>query len=293
MQRRINIQIPSLLVIFSILTIILQIATYCIFHNFYIVLGICAALSILCCHILCEQSASYGICFNYSILTMFISLIITVLTYYHKDYSFLPNNSLLIGIIVVNWLIPILHCFIRYMLDYGSRLEDYPSFYRNSSILFFLVYLLILIYGSLAKDTFPWAYQTVSDTFNFIPFQSLSSQINEFLYKDLPINNIIIYLCSRILIFVPYGFFCELLMRRRSFVLRFLVLLVLPVIMEAFQGILISSRGDIDDIIYGLIGGVLGTLCFYLVNFIFCLISGKNFLEKDAGYYTINHSLHF
>lgn len=293
MQRKDNIQISSLLVICSILTILLQIASYCIFGNYFIVLIISALLCIVSCHMLLEKAASFQVCFDYSILTLFITLLITILTYNHTDYPFLPGTSLTIGIAMINWFIPIMHCFIRYMLNYSSHLEDYPSFYRNSSIFFIVAYLLVLSYGAFVKDAFPLADQMIPGTYNFIPFWSLSSLINEYLYKDFTLNTIFIYLCSRIIIFIPYGFYCKLLLRGKSKLMGLAVLFVLPLLIELFQGIYIPSRCDIDDIIFGVIGGLFGIVSYYLINFIFNLFSGKDFLAKESGYHFSNSTLHF
>lgn len=293
MQRRTTTQISSLLVLFSILTIFMQIASYIFFGYNFIVLVISSVISVICCHILVERCISYGICFDYSLLTMFISLIITVLACFSNEQSLIKYSDILSGIVIINWLFPVLYCFIRYMTDIGSHAEDYPVFFRKSSILFLLTYLFILIYGSIDNIAIPSAYKSTNDAINFTPFWSISVQIEQYLDGKMPISDIVLYLCSRTLIFIPYGYYCTLLLRQKSKIARLLVLLVLPFLIELCQCILNPSRCDIDDFIYALIGGLLGALCYQLMNSLFKRISGKDFLEKGNRYHISGTPLHF
>jgi len=293
MQRRTNIQISSLIILLSILTIIVQFVTYYFFSASYFILGVSCLISFLCCHILLEQTSSYEACFNFSVLTLFISLVITILTCFSKDQTLLPYSSTILSIVIINWLIPSIHCFLRYMLEYGTKIDDYTTFYRNSSIVFFLFYLGVLIYGAFSNVAFPWAYRALLDTANVIPFQVIATQIEDYLYGLIPLSDIITYLISRILFFLPYGFYITLVLRRQTRLSRFFALILLPFVIEVLQYIIIPTRCDIDDIIFAMIGGLLGSLSFYLLIVIFRVIAGKEFLAKDANYRFSNSSLHF
>ncbi|MHB8127461.1 MAG: VanZ family protein [Mobilitalea sp.] len=250
-------------------------------------------ISLLSCHILLEQTTSYEVCFNFSVLTLFISLVITILTYFSKDLTFLPYSSTMLGIVIINWLIPSIHCFLRYMFEYGTKIDDYTTFYRNTSIVFFLFYLGVLFYGAISNIAFPWAYRALLDTANVIPFQVIATQIEDYLYGLIPLSDISTYLISRSLSFLPYGFYITLVLRRQTRLTRFFALLFLPFVLEVLQYIIIPNRCDIDDIIYAMIGGILGSLSLYLLIVIFHAVSGKEFLEKDANYRFSNSSIHF
>lgn len=293
MQRRTNIQASSLIILFSILTIIIQFAVYYFFAAFYIIWGVSILLCIVSCHVLQEQTSSYEVCFNYSVLTLFNSLIIIILSYLGKEQSFLPYTGLMLGISVINWLVPFIHCFLRNMLDYGTRFEDYRTFYRNDSILFFLLYIGIILYASFDKTAFSWAYLGSMNNANFIPFEAITYQIEDYLYGLIPLGDIAVYLCSRILLFLPYGYQMTLLMRKRGRLVRVSALLVLPFLLEVLQYIIIPTRFDIDDLIYAMIGGILGSLLFYLSNLIFRAFTGKDFLAKENDYSYSNSRIHF
>ncbi len=293
MQRRINTQASSLVILLSILTILLQFFFYYLFTLNVVILGIACLISVVCCHILLVKTSNYRICFDYSLLSLFISLVIIVLTYQGNTQNFLPYSNTMIGIAFINWLLPMLYCLIRYMFDYSSKADDFNDFYRYSSILFVLFYIGILVYGNFAGNAFPWAYQSGSGATNFIPFQIISNQLEDFIYDSYALNDIIIYLACRILIFIPYGFYLTILMRKQKRLFRYSILLVLPLLIETLQYFIIPQRFDVDDLIYGLLGGLLGCFVFFLTNIIFRAVSGNDFLSKDSSLRGYHSYLHF
>lgn len=293
MQRRTHIQVSSLIIFISIITVMVQFIVYYYFSSILIIWGVACLISFLSCHILLEQTATYEACYQYSLLTLFNSLVITVLSYYGNDQSLLPFTGAMLGILFINWLIPSFHCYLRYMLDYGSKLDDYTTFYRNHSILFLLFYFGIILYTLFAVTAFPSVYRGTLESANVIPFQVITTQIEDYLYELIPLSDVLIYFLSRILLFLPYGFFITLLIRRRQRLLRFLLLLALPFLLELGQYFIIPSRFDIDDLIYALLGGILGSLSFYLQNGIFRTFNGREFLLKETDYPFSSSSLHF
>lgn len=293
MQRRTNIQVSSLIILLSIITILIQFVVYYFFAAFYVIWGIAILITLLCCHILLEQTSTYEVCFNYSSLILFMSFLITLLSYLGEDQSFLPYTGNMLAVGIINWLIPCLYCFLRNMLDYSTRFEDYNIFYRNHSLLFFLIYLGIMLYGMFVESAFPIAYRGALASANIIPFEAITILIEDYLYGIIPLSDVMVYLLIRILIFIPYGFQMTLVLRRQSRLLRFIVLLLPPIVLEIVQYFVISNRCDIDDVIYAIIGGVLGSILFYLCNLIFRAFTGKNFLATETDYPFANSRIHF
>jgi hypothetical protein len=179
------------------------------------------------------------------------------------------------------------------MFDYGTRIEDFIDFYRNMSIEFLLFYFTAIIYGAFVKDAFPWAYPVIVDSPNFAPFQVLATQIEDYLYDYVSLSEIINYLLSRVLAFVPYGFYITLLLRRQTRLPKLFALLLLPFVIEAVQYIFLPGSCDIDDLLYAIIGGILGSVLFYLINIIFHAFSGREFLARENDYRYSGSSLHF
>lgn len=280
MRRRSNTEVSSLIVFLSIISILIQFGAYYFIASNYIILGISVVTAIICTHILSELSLNFESCFIYTILILFISLIITILTYLGSD-TLIPYTNTLIGIVAINWIAPTVHCFFRNMFDGSGRIENFHSFYRNASIIFILFYIGILIYGSFAEDAFPWVYRMKTDSYNFTPFWSIATQIEDYINHMIPLSDILTYLLSRILTFIPYGFYVVLILRNKSKLIRFISLLLLPSAIELFQYFIIPARCDIDDVVYAFIGGVIGALLFHLTNVIYRVISGRDFLSKD------------
>lgn len=293
MRRRSYMAVSSMIVFLSIISILVQYTAYYFIESPYLILGISSVIVIICTHILLEQSLTYESCTVYTILLLFISLIITLLVYIGADGNILPFTNTLFGIIVLNWLLPMLQCFIRNMLDYGSRIERFNTFYRNVSIIFMLFYIGILIYISFAENSFPAIIRMRSNHQNFTPFWWVATQIEDYINELIPFSDIVIYLLGRILVYIPYGFYGILVLRNSSKLVRAVYLLLLPSVIELFQYFLTPQRCDIDDIIYALIGGIIGGLWFYLTNAIYYAISGKDFLSKDSDYIYSNTTLHF
>lgn len=281
MQRRTGLQISSIIILMGILTIFVEFAAYHFFKPSYLVWGISCIASIICCHILLAQAASYEACYCYSLLTIFMSLSITAVSYLGETKSFLPYTWIMPGLIVINWIIPLLHCTIRYVVDYSTRIEDFFIFYRNINIIFAVFYMLIIIYASFARGAFKWAYPIESTNYNLLPFEIIASLIEDKFYGNIPLSDITAYLLPRILIFLPYGFYVRLLLYKKTRLIRFIVFLLFPLLLEIFQYFIIPSRCDIDDVIYGVLGSFAGSLTFVLFNLIVRTISGRDFLIKN------------
>lgn len=292
MQRRTSIQISSLIIFLSIVNILVQFSIYYLFSVIFVVWGISALIMILCCHVLLEQSGTYEACFQFSLLNIFISLIIIVLSYLGGRQSYLPYSGTMLGIAVINWLIPSIHCLLRYMFDYGIRIEEYPLFYRKHTALFLLFYLGILCYGSFSPASFSGVYPSAPAAANFVPFEIITAQIEAYLNGTSSLSEIMFYLSSRILVFLPFGYFITLILRRKSRLIRFASLLALPMLIQFLQFFIIPSRCDIDDVIYGLLGGLFGALAYYLKNTIFRIVTGRPFLLNASDSFYRN-TLHF
>ena len=293
MQRRTNIQGSSSIILLSILTILVQFIAYYFFDLYLIIWGVSCLISMVCCHILLEQTTTYEACFLYSLLALFVSLVIIVITYWGNTQSFMPYTGAMSGIAIINWLIPFLYCFFRNMFDYSTKIENFNYFYLNISIIFCLFYSAVILYGAFISDSFLWAYPVATDSYNFIPFGVISTVIEDYLYNSIPLSKIIIYLVSRIVIFLPYGFYIALLFRKQTRFPKFLALFLFPFLIEVLQFIFVPSHCDIDDLIYALIGGILGSLSFHLTSLVFHALSGKTFLSGDNEYRFHNSSLHF
>lgn len=293
MHRRMSTQASTLIIFISILTVLVQFAAYQAFDSILMIWGISCLISIIGCHILLEQTGSYHACFDYTFLTLFLSLTIILLTWQGNTRTFLPFTDTMFGIALINWLIPMLHCFFRNMLNYGSKVDSFGSFYINSSIIFLIAYAGVFIYSCFFANYFPWAAGVALKAPVFSPFEILSGQIEDYFNGTVTLDFIITYLSSRVLIYIPYGFYIGLLLRRQGRLLRFFLFLILPVLIETIQYFIITDRCNFDDMIYGLIGGFLGCFLFFLTNVLFRAFSGKDFLTRGSDYHGMGNKLYY
>ncbi len=293
MQRRTNIQVSSLIILLSIITILVQYGAYYFFAAFYVIWGVAILISVISCILLTEQTSTFEACFNYSALALFVSLVVLVMSYFNETQSFLPYTGSMLGIAVINWLIPNWFCFFRNMLDYGTRFDDYPVFYRNHCVLFFVFYLGAILYTAFAPDAVPFAYEGSLTIPNFIPFEAITILIEDYLYGATTLGSLLTYLLFRILVFMPYGYQVSLSLRRKNRLWRLLAILTLPVLLELAQYVLIPERFDIDDIIYALLSGILGSMGYHLGNMIFRAFTGRDFLTDGNDRHYAHSSIHF
>ncbi len=80
MRKRSSMELSSLIIFLSIISIILQFAAYLFFTSPFIILGISSVVVILSIHILLEQSLTYKACTLYTILIC-LSLLLLLYLY--------------------------------------------------------------------------------------------------------------------------------------------------------------------------------------------------------------------
>jgi glycopeptide antibiotics resistance protein len=241
-------------------------------------------------HILLEKFLSYDPCFSYTLLNLFISLLIIIFSYLGGKNNILSYQPALLIFPAADWFIATFYCILRCLFDRGPRFSNFQVFYRNVSIVFILSYTVLLIFiliypgNSISSD-----YSNL----NIIPFFTVATVIEDYINGKVTTDFIIQYLTKGIFLFVPYGFYVILLLRRSARLIRAFALLLLPVLIEVVQFTFLYGKADIDDIILGWLGGIIGGLSFHLLNLIFRTISDEGFLEKRSRYSSYHSSLHF
>ncbi len=292
MQKRTNTQSSSLIIYISIITILIQFAVYYFIEVNILIWAAASLISLICCHVLIEHTLTYFSCLHYSFLSLFISVIIIALTYLGEVKTFLPYNHAMLGIALINWLVPLLHCFIRNMIDASGKIDDFYDYYKSNSIFFIIVYIATLIYGNYIADSFFWT-NNYGTSANFSILKIISVKVEDYIYNHIPLSDIMNYLSSRILIYIPYGFYISLLLRNQRRLIKSLALLILPFVFKALQYFIIKPRCDIDDLFYAFIGGLIGTLIFFITNVIFRSFSGRDFFGDETRSRYFGNTLHF
>jgi glycopeptide antibiotics resistance protein len=292
-MKRNSVQITTLTILLSILTVIAQFSIYYFLGSSFLTFSLAALIILMPTHIFLEKSLNHESCFSYSLLNTFLCFIIILLSYLGGSDFFLTFQPFLLIFIVINLEVPILYCMFRCLFDRGAKYSHFNIFYRNISIVFLVIYMSVLIFLCFIPNEITVLYLNDINSINFIPFLTLATLIEDFLYGNSSFGNIITYFMQTTFLFIPYGFYTILLLKHSSRLIRFIALLFLPILIEIIQIVFQLGQGDINDIIFALIGGLLGAICYHLLNSIFHVITDEDFLYERSRYSFYRNSLHF
>lgn len=199
----------------------------------------------------------------------------------HVSGDILPDaGTVFIGCFLA-WLLPVVYGCLFTWAEGGSALPQFSSFYKKAAIFFYMVYFGVLVYWFVAYSRIP----ETEISARFIPFASFAAYVDGVISDTVPIERLIQYVAERIALLLPYGFFVAMVGRKLHSLLRLVLVLVLPVIVELLQYLFKFNSFDMDDIIFSFLGGLIGMLLFVIFNALFQKTTGKNFdgseVEKD------------
>ena len=292
-MKRGSINNATLIILFSIAAVLVQFTAYYLLDSNYLRFGIAAIICLLFCHIILEQTLNYEFCFSYSLLNIFLCTIIILLSFVGSKETILTYHPVLFLFIAIDWLIPLLYSMIRNLADSSLKYSDFNVFYRNTSIVFIIFYLAILIVFLFLRNNSFVSYFTDISSINYIPFLSLATLIEHHISGYFTMAELLKYLALCIALFIPYGFYSTLMFRYQSRILRFLALLFLPLIIEILQLVFLLGKCDIDDVLLGLLGGFIGAILYHIVNTVYRTITDEDFLYTRTRYSFYGSSIHF
>lgn len=125
--------------------------------------------------------------------------------------------------------------------------------YKDLFFLTFVLYMFLLFELVTSTD-----FESYSN--NFMPFREIMrySPTSSLFYKNV---------IGNVLLFAPFGYFVNTLLKNKSFLLNILITLITSTSIEFIQ-MYIGRSFDIDDIILNLCGGCLGYLIYRIIDFI-------------------------
>ncbi len=128
---------------------------------------------------------------------------------------------------------------------------------QRITVVFFVIYLVMLVWVLLFKMQFSLAYLPHVRTLNLVPYAA-SAMANGAVDVSEIIQNALVY--------VPFGLYAGLFLRNRPLWQKLLLIVGTSIAIEALQYALAVGRSDITDVINNFAGGVLGLLLFMLVR---------------------------
>ncbi|MDF2474183.1 MAG: putative rane protein [Anaerocolumna sp.] len=291
-MRHSSSQSATLIIVLGIITMVLQLTSYYLLDSVLLIVGTTILLNLLCSHILLEKSLNFESCFSYSLFNIFLSIII-ILVSFLANTSVFAFEQLLLLFVAFNWLVPTLYCMLRSLFNKSDKYDNFNTFFRNQSIVFLLIYAAVLVYVLFLHNAEYIIYATDMDSINVIPFLTLAILIEDFIVGSASLTDIFHYVINSFILFLPFGFYTMLTMRRKSRFARLSVILLFPLSIEAIQLLLSLGKGDIDDILFGIIGSLMGALGYFILNEIFLTFTDEEFLYKRPSYSFYKNTLHY
>lgn len=287
MRNKNSIQFTTVIILLSFLTVFGEFALlYAMSDDFLATLigcGIVLFISI----ILLFTAYNFEAVFIYMLLNVVLSSLLAAYSFWEISYFYYSVENYELWMVLINFAVPCLLCLVCNLFDQSHSIANYRQFARNSSLLFLVYYVCIFIYIEFTPhiDTI-WS----NGNTNLIPFYTIAGYIEDYIYQVGSLKDIFYHLLISILLYLPAGFLLGICMRRTNKFLRLLVALLLPLITEGIQYLTHVNTLNVDDVIYGFLGGILGQLLFFLLNALFLRIKGQEFLEEERSY---RSTLHF
>lgn len=291
LMNRLSVRLTTIIDVISLLTLGLEFFFIYYCANSTLALVIISFFLILCTSIFIQTSKSFDSGFLYSFILVLFSSCIVGFIYIKGDTFSLEYNQKLTMIILLNWLMPML-CSIFYNLqDSREQYNHFNSFFKKSTTQFIIYYIGFLALIIVIK---PITLPCISDTMrqsineatnrNIIPFYRIACYIEDSIYNNTDITPLIQYIIVSILVTLPYGFYITLLFKNKGHILRLFLLSLLPIVMEVCKHFIAHEVADVEHVLLGVLGGLVGALFFFLLNSLYNSLKRHDFLEGQKHF---------
>lgn len=285
-MNRLTVRLTTIIDFISLLTLGLEffLIYYC--SSSIVSLAIISLVLILCTSIFIRNSKSFDSGFLYSfILVLFSSCMIGFIYMKGETFSLEYSQKLLI-LILLNWLIPMLCSIWLDLHDNGEQLAHFNSFFHKSStqfVIFYIGFLALLIV--IKPVSLPCISTTMMKSINeatnrnLIPFYRIACYIEDSIYNHTDVSPLIQYILVSILVTTPYGFYITLLFKNKGHLIRLFLFFLLPIVMEICKHYISHQAADVEHVCLGVLGGLVGSCFFFLLNSRYNRIKRHDFLD--------------
>lgn len=283
------VNISSLVLLLALLSFILEVCLYYFVPIHWVAVLAAAMISLALTHYFLETTLDYDSCFLLAAFMTIMTTAFCVVIYLMKTNEWISYDYSLLVLVAVNWLVPFGYCFVRDFMDRGPRFDDYLFFFHGMSIIFLVVYFFAVTKQFFVTPLIP-PYEAMSmGAHSFIPFMATGTYLEETLSHGGDIAAMLTYIAEVVLFAVPFGFYAKVYTRQMHGVVRFLVYVSAPLLIEVVQFVTGIGRGDIDDYAFAIIGTVIGVGIYRLVAYISYEVNKREFLVDR----TVSKSLLF
>ena len=216
--------------------------------------------------------------FSYLLIPCIFSGVVgIVLPYISGD--FLPKSNTMFYFCIIAWFLIMLYAMIYTLLNGVSEMETFTRFHKKSTIFFYIVYFGVLFYMLFFMSNNKTDTQA---TLKLLPLDTFVTYIEQLVKGQDVVKEFLLFLQNQFLFFVPFGFLVGMLGRILFAMVRFVIIVAFPIGLEVVR-FFISHCCDVDNVIFGFLGALLGMLLFLVFNELFCYFVGKNFDGSDIN----------
>lgn len=276
------VNISSLVILLSLVSFIAEACLYYLVNYHWISIVFAVIFSVGLSHFCLESSLNYGYSFLHAAFMVTITFIFSTVIYLIQPNQWIHYDFSMVVLVLVNWLVPFLYSNIRDMLDRGPRFDGFHLFFRRMSILFIVFFLFVLIKQYFLTPITPPYQELPFGAHNFIPMMTTASYIEFALKSHVSLAPLFCYIGEMVAIGIPIGFLVRIYGARLPFVLRLLIYVGIPVILELLQDRAGRGWGDIDDVTMSLFGILIGVILFYLLNGLSQSVSNREYMMSRS-----------
>lgn len=201
----------------------------------------------------------------------------------YAEIPFFPESTTMLFGCLFAWLVPVVFGMVYTWVMGNTEAVSFARFYKRAAIFFYMVYFGLVIYATFFQ------HNTASKEIQvqMIPFATFAAFVDGVMKETVSIGRVVEFVINRVVFFLPYGFFIGMVCRKLHGILRIILLLLLPVLMELIQLIFRWGTCDIDDIIFRFLGSLFGLLGFLVFDSLFQHFTARHFdgSEVDRDYY--------
>ncbi|MCR5154313.1 MAG: VanZ family protein [Lachnospiraceae bacterium] len=267
--------VSTLIVILSLLVTALTNVTLVLLKGntlSFVIIGLITAVG---CFVTWLLSESFEDLFAFELIPIVYYIAFSLMQQKLKVAQLPAPDSLLVCAIVVfsvTFLFATLFTMIAGTIDSLA----YPLFFRRSTIFFAISYIYLSMRYLFVQDSL-----TMLGMPQFIPFGTFVAYVSALVNGSVRTSVFVLFIASRLLIFLPYGFVLSYFLSRVHIYIRTVVLFLLPLITELVRFVLDINRFDIDSVIFGFAGAMAGLLCYSLLNDLCIKNTGKMLTGKE------------
>lgn len=196
----------------------------------------------------------------------------------HLSGDFLPESKTIFIFSISSWGIVVVYAIVYTLLNGITEMKSFTVFHKRATIFFYLIYFCVLCYIIFFQTE-----SVAEGKFQLLPLDTFATYIEQWIRGKDIVDNFLLFLQNSFLIFIPFGFLVGMLGKDLSVVIRFIIIILFPVLLEIVRFFVSNGAGDIDNIIFGFLGALLGMFGFLGFNELFCYFVGKNYDGSDIN----------